>query len=89
MARRYQPKTAKEIHRIINAESIQTNEANNQNHSAQIISPILLTNSCNQEITQISFDLAYQVTSAEQIGESNATISEIKKLRITMAKNHL
>jgi hypothetical protein len=87
--RRYPHKTANATHRIINAEFIHTIAANHQNHNAQIISQILPTNSCTPEITPLSFGFAYPVTSADVTGDKSATISEIKKLRITIAKNQL
>jgi hypothetical protein len=74
---------------MINAEFIQTNVANHQNHKAQIISPILPTNSWRPDITQLSFGFVYHVTSADVIGDNNAIIREIKKLSITIARNQL
>ena len=89
LAKRYTPKTHKATHRIIKALFIQTNVANPQNHNAQIISQILPTNSCNQDITPLSFGLVYQVTSAEVTGDNKAIIREIRKLKITIAINQL
>ena len=60
-----------------------------KNHNAQIISQILPTNSCNQDITPLSFGLVYQVTSAEVTGDNKAIIREIRKLKITIAINQL
>ena len=87
--RRYPHKTANAIHKIINAEFIHTIAANHQNHNAHIISQILPTNSCNPEITPLSFGFAYQVTRADVTGDKSATIREIKKLSTTIAKNQL
>ena len=89
LAKRYPPKTARAIPKIIKAGPIHTITANHQNHKAQTISPILPTNSKSQEITPLSFGFAYQVTRADVTGDSNAIIREIKKVRITIAKNHV
>lgn len=79
----------KAIQSKINALFIPTKTAKVQNHSDHMISPILLTNSWSHHIIPVSFFLAYQVTKAEVIGESNATINEFKKLKRIIAKKLL
>ena len=51
-----------------------------------IISQILLANSCNPDISPLSFGLAYPITNAEVTGESIAITKEIQKLKTIIAQ---